>query len=101
MAVDYMKYMDVPVDDIEAPKKLPVGHYVASVVKGEGREAPWSKEVILWTTTFRIVSAMEDVDMDSLPDGGGKGMIVTWDLTLRDPEQPSRQEETQFRLRRF
>ena len=101
MAVDYMKYMDVPVDDIEAPKKLPVGHYVASVVKGEAREAPWSKEVVLWTTTFRVINAMEDVEQDALPDQGGKGMIVTWDLTLKDPEQPSRTEETQFRLRRF
>ena len=41
MALDFSRYLDVPVEDIEAPKPLPAGTSFATIAKWEGREVDY------------------------------------------------------------
>lgn len=85
---DFSAYLDVAVDSVEAPKPLPAGHYFATIAKYEPREVEYEKGVKtpVLTLSFRISSADEDVEESELPEGGGKGRIVTKDYQLNDPE---------------
>src|ERR1700721_1904474 len=98
MALDFQKYMDVPVDDITAPKPLPAGTYFATITKTENREVEYEKgtKTPVCSVSFRLTAPDEDVDLDLLPEGNGVGRIVVKDYTLNDPERRG-----QWQLRRL
>lgn len=90
MALDFSRYLDVPVEDIEAPKPLPAGTYFATIAKWEGREVDYkdgSGKTPVVTVSFKLTSADSDVDPDLLPEGGGQGRIVQRDYRLNDPDK--------------
>ena len=89
MALDFSRYLDVPVEDIEAPKPLPTGSYFALITKWEAREVDFkdgNNKTPVVTVTFRTTGADDDVDPDLLPEGGGQVRIVTRDYRLNDPD---------------
>lgn len=98
MALDFSRYLDVPVEDIERPKPLPAGTYFATIIKVENREVEFERgtKTPVSTISFRITSPDEDVDVDLLPEGGGIGRIVSKDYRLNDPDK-----QGQWALRRL
>ncbi len=92
MAVDFSSYLSVDADSIpKSVPSLPGGHFYATIAswKGaerfyEGKGGPATPVVEL---TFRITGADDDVDTDSLPEGGGVGKTVTKDYQLNDPDK--------------
>jgi hypothetical protein len=98
MALDFSRYLDVPVDEITQPKPLPAGTYFATIVKHENREVEFEKgtKTPVTTISFRLTASDEDVDPDLLPEGGGVGRIVTKDYRLNDPDR-----QGQWALRRL
>lgn len=98
MALDFSRYLDVPVEDITRPKPLPMGTYFAAIIKQENREVQFEPGVKTPVTTvsFRLISPDEDVDPDLLPEGNGVGRVVTKDYRLNDPDR-----QGQWALRRL
>lgn len=96
--LDFSRYLDIPVEDIERPKPLPAGTYFATVTKTENREVEFERGVKTPVTTvsFRLTAADEDIDPELLPEGGGVGRIVTRDYRLNDPDRAG-----QWALRRL
>lgn len=84
MAEKFASILDKPVEEIEAPKPLPVGTYVA-VVQGppeHGKSA--KKETPFVRFTYKILQAGEDVDTEELEafgELGEKTMKDTYYLT--------------------
>jgi hypothetical protein len=98
MALDFSRYLDVPVEDITRPKPLPAGTYFATIVKHENREVEFERgtKTPVTTISFRLTSPDEDVDLDLLPEGNGVGRIVSKDYRLNDPDK-----QGQWALRRL
>lgn len=98
MALDFSRYLDIPVEDIKKPKPLPAGTYFATIVKSENREVEFERgtKTPVTTISFRLTSPDEDVDIDLLPEGNGVGRIVSKDYRLNDPDKTG-----QWALRRL
>lgn len=97
-SLDFSRYLDVPVEDIERPKPLPEGTYFAVITKTENREVQFEPGVKTPVTTisFRLTAPDEDVDPELLPEGNGVGRIVTRDYRLNDADRAG-----QWALRRL
>ena len=89
MALDFSQYLSKTLDDVEAPKPLPVGHYYATIKSWKGAEADYKqgagKQPII-ILLFSITGATDDIDTDLLPEGGGAGRLVTRDYELADAD---------------
>lgn len=87
MAVDYSKFLDVEVENIEAPKPPPVGHYHATIKSHKVAERNYDKATGGAPTpvvelTFALTSPGDDVDTDLLGEDGLKGKLVSRDYRL-------------------
>lgn len=94
--LDFSKYLDVAVEELERPKPLPIGHYFATIQSWKGAEIEFEKGVKtpVVVVIFKVDSADEDVDLDLLPEGGGKGKLLDKNYRLNDPDKSG-----QFQLR--
>ena len=75
MALDFSRYLDVPVEDIEAPKPLPAGTYFATIAKWEGREVDYkdgSGKTPVVTVSFKLTSADTTLTPISCPRAAAK-----------------------------
>lgn len=99
MAVDYSKYLGVPVDDIERPSVGPAGHYFATFQSYKGAERFYDKENPKVATpvcelTFKITGP----DEDALAEDEENANKMTGRLATRDYRFD---EGGNFSLRRF
>lgn len=68
MALDFSSYLEVPVDSIERPRGLPLGHFFASVKGWKPDERNYAKAgepkkmTPIVTVTFTLTGADDDVD---------------------------------------
>ena len=88
-------------DQIERPKPLPVGHYMA-MVKGLPEQATIGKSstpALVFILT--IMSPLEDVDQQSLMEcGGAAGKTMRHTLYLQGKDENA-QKAVEWRLRQF
>jgi hypothetical protein len=89
MALDFSKFLDVDVSNIEAPKPIPVGHYFATIKGWKGAERDYAKatggaKTPVVELTFSITGPDEDVDEDDLPPKGVSGRLVQRDYSLNE-----------------
>lgn len=89
MALDFSRYLDVPVDTLEAPKPPPIGHYFATIKSWKGAERDYDKatggpKTPVVEVFFSLTSPDEDVEEDLLPKGGVSGKLVSRDYTLNE-----------------
>lgn len=87
--LDFSAYLGVKVDDIEAPKPLPLGHYYATFKSWKGAERDYDKanggpKTPVVELTFSLDEPCDDVEPEELPDKGVNGRIVTKDYQLND-----------------
>lgn len=94
MALDFTAYLSTPLDTIEAPKPLPVGHYYAEVKKWEAVESKSEKRTPMVRVDFTIRSADSDVDPAELPKDGVNNRLVSVNYTLNN-------EYGTYQLRQF
>lgn len=94
MAANFASILDKPATEIERPKPLPVGTYLA-VIKGLPRYDKSSKKQTDFVEfTASIMSAMDDVDKAELGEAGGtngKEIKLTYYIT----------EDAAWRLKKF
>lgn len=93
---DFSAYLNTPIDNIEAPKPLPTGHYFATI-KTPGwasKEAKNEKKTPMVEVGFDIQSADEDVEVDLLPENGVAGKSMFNNYTLNN-------ERGMFQLRQL
>lgn len=102
--VDFSRYLDVAVEDIEQAKPLPAGHYFA-VIKGwkpaERDYKDGNPKVPVVELTFTTTSPDEDVDPDELPNNQGVGVMCTKDYRLATPSGGKVEGGGQAQLRRL
>jgi len=85
--LDFSSYLSKSVDDIEAPKPLPGGHFLATFKSWKGAERDYDKanggpKTPVVELTFNQLQPDEDVE-DELPSGLSN-MAVTKDYRLND-----------------
>ncbi len=83
-AQSFASVLDMPAQDIERPKPIPVGSYVC-VVQGQPKfDKSTKKQTEYVEFTLKLLEAMDDVDEDALKEAGGikdKTMRNTYYLT--------------------
>ena len=84
---DFSNYLDVPVEDIEAPLPPPDGHYFATIKAWTQREVDFKQgdgpQAVI-SLLFTLTSPDTDVDETALPKGGVAGKLVSRDYSLSD-----------------
>lgn len=94
--------LDTPASEIERPKPLPVGSYVA-MVKGRHREDVSSKKGTPFVEfTLQLLEAMDDVDPDDLQEALTKpsgDVIPLREKTVRATYYVT--EDAKWRLKKF
>lgn len=73
MDTKFESILDMPASDIERPKPLPVGTYVAMVEGMPRIDKSTKKQTEYVEFTMKILGAQEDVDPDALEEYGGIG----------------------------
>lgn len=104
MALNFDQYLNVPVENIEAAKPLPVGHFFATIQSWKGREVDYkdgNPKVPVIELTFKTSAPDEDVDETLLPANGGVGVLVTKDYRLVAPSGGKIEGGGQNQLRRL
>lgn len=102
--VDFSKYLDIAVENVEAAKPLPAGHFFATITKWEGKERDYKNgepPVPVVELSFRTTAPDEDVEPDELPANGGIGVICTKDYRLATPANGKVEGGGQAQLRRL
>lgn len=87
--IDFSAYTKVALDDIEKPKPLPVGHFLAVFKSWKGAERDYDKaaggpKTPVVELTFTSLQADDDVEPSDLPTDYEK-KLVTKDYQLNDP----------------
>lgn len=94
--VNFDQYLNKSIDEIEAPKPLPVGHYFATIGNPgwKVKESKGEKKSPMVEVEFTLQSADADVDPAMLPEGGVANKRVQTNFVLTS-------EFGQFNLRRM
>lgn len=72
MTADFSSILsNAKLGEIEKPKPVPVGSYLAMVKNVEFKEGTGEKKTPFARVNLELVSAMEDVDQDALASAGG------------------------------
>lgn len=95
MALDFSRYLDIPVDSVSKTiPSLPLGHYFADVTGWKGAERDYDKKdggpkTPVVEVTFKITGADEDVSFEgsTMEPGSEVGKTVVKDYRLNDPDK--------------
>lgn len=76
-AANFASILDTPSNEVERPKPLPQGSYIAQVVGMPRYDKSSKKQTEFAEFTLQLLEAGEDVDPDELKDVGGlKGKTI-------------------------
>lgn len=95
MALDFTKYLDVPVEDVsKVIPSLPLGHYFADVQGWKGAERDYDKKdggpkTPVVEITFKITGPDEDVSFEgsNMDSASVVNKTVVKDYRLNDPDR--------------
>lgn len=87
MAVDFTNYLSAPIEEFEAPKAPPVGHYFASIFGYKTAERNYGERTgVVVEITFKLTSADSDVS-EPFSDKELKAARIVRDYSL-DGDRP-------------
>lgn len=104
MAVDYSKFLDVEVENIQQERHLPTGHFFADIITWKTAERDYKDDrgkIPTVELSFRTTSPGDDVDEAALPENGGIGVLLTKDYNLNDVSNGKVEGGGQAQLRRL